>query len=69
MPKKKKKIRQKIDGFSDNLIEVDHGKFSLLIREYSLLAVNVFSSSFKISDFNKNNFLKLNFTLKGEGVG
>ena len=33
--KKKKKMRQKIDVFSDNLIEVDHSKFSLLIREYS----------------------------------
>ena len=33
--KKKKKMGQKIDGFSDNLIEVDHSKFSLLIREYS----------------------------------
>ena len=52
-----KKKPQKIYGFSDNLIEVGNGKFSLLIREYSKLAVNALSSSLKISDAIKNNFL------------
>ena len=27
-----KKMQQKIDGFSDNLIYIGNGKFSLLIR-------------------------------------
>ena len=36
---------QKIYGFLDNLAEFGDGTFSLLIREYSQLAVNVLSSS------------------------
>ena len=39
--KNPKKMPQKIDAFSDNLISDGNGKFSLLIREYSKLAVNV----------------------------
>ena len=54
--KNAKKVQQNIDGFSDNLIKVGNGKFSLLIREYSKLTVNVLSSSLKISDPIKNNF-------------
>ena len=54
--KNAKKLPQNIDGFLDNLISDGNGKFSLLIREYSKLAVNVLSSSLKISDPIKNNF-------------
>ena len=32
---------QKIYGFLDNLIWIGNGNFSLLLREYSQLAVNV----------------------------
>ena len=49
-------MSQKIDGFSDNLIYVGNGKFSLLIREYAKLAVKVWSSSLKLFESNKNNF-------------
>ena len=54
--KNERKMQEKIDGFSDNLISVGNGKFPLLICEYSGLAVNVFSSSLKISYPIKNNF-------------
>ena len=54
--KKKKKKQQKIDSFSDNLIKVGNGKFFLLIREYSKLAVSVLSNSLKISNPIRNNF-------------
>ena len=57
----KKKLRQKFYGFLDNLIWIGHGKFSLLLREYSQSRVNVLSSTLKILDLIKNNFLKLNF--------
>ena len=33
--KTKKQMQQKIYGFLDNLIWIGHGKFSLLLREYS----------------------------------
>ena len=46
---------QKIYCFLDNLAEFGNGTFSLLIREYSELAVNVLSSSPEISDLIKNN--------------
>ena len=48
-------MQQKILGFLDNLAEFGNGTFSLLIREHSQLAVNVLSSSPKISDLFKNN--------------
>ena len=51
---------QKVSGFLDNLIWIGKGKFSLLLREYSQLAVNVLTSSSKISDRIKNNFFWLN---------
>ena len=35
----------KIDGFLDNLIWIGNGKFSLLLREYSQLAVNVLKAN------------------------
>ena len=38
-------MQQKIDGFLDNLIWIGNGKFSLLLREYSLLAVNVLKAN------------------------
>ena len=44
-----------IYSFLDNLAWFGNGKFSLLIREYWQLEVNVFSSSPKISDLIKNN--------------
>ena len=47
---------QEIYGFLDNWAEFGTGKFSLLIRKYSQLAVDVLSSSPKISDLIKNNF-------------
>ena len=46
---------QKIYGFLDNLAEFGNAIFSLLIREYSQLAVNVLSSSPKFSYLIKNN--------------
>ena len=42
--------------FSDNCVWIGSGKFSLLLQEYSQLAVNVLTSSPKISDLTKNNF-------------
>ena len=60
---------QKIYGFSDSLISVGNGKFSLLIREYSYFGVNVLSSSIKISDPIENNFFELYFAQKDEKVG
>ena len=34
-------MQQKVYGFLDNLTWIGNGKFSLLLREYSQLAVNV----------------------------
>ena len=42
--------------FLDNLIWIGNGKFSLLLPEYSYLAVKVLTSSPKISDLIKNSF-------------
>ena len=47
---------QKADGYLDNLIWIGSGKFSLLLQEYSQLAVNVLTSSSKIPDLIKNSF-------------
>ena len=69
MDKKKKKKRQKISGFLDNLICIGNGKFFQLIREYSQLAGNVLSSIRKVSDLIKNNFFKLNLAQNDEKVG
>ena len=55
--KKKEKMRQKVYGLLDDLIFIGKGQFSLLLREYLYLAVNVLTSSPKISDLIKNNFL------------
>ena len=49
-------MHQKIYGFLDNLAEFGNCKFSLLIRKYSQLAVNVLSGTPKILDLIKNNF-------------
>ena len=62
-------MAQKIYGFSDSLIYVGSGKFSLLIREYSQFGVNVLSSSPKISDPIENNFFELNSAQKDEKLG
>ena len=52
-------MEQKIYGFIDNLIWIGNDKFSLLLREYSQLGVNVLKSSPKISDLIKNSFFSL----------
>ena len=54
--KKKEKMEEKVYGFLDNLICIVNGKFSLLQPEYSYLAVNVLTSSPKISDLIQNSF-------------
>ena len=55
-PKNVKKKQEKVYNFFDNLIWIGNGKFSLLLWEYSQLAVNVLTSSPEISDLIKNNF-------------
>ena len=60
---------QNIYGSLDNLIWIGNGKFCLLLREYWQLAVNVLTSSPKISDLNKNNFFSLNLAENDEKVG
>ena len=57
--KKKKKVHQKVYGFSDNFSSIGNGKFSLLLRKYSSLAVNVLTRSPKISDLIKKIFFEL----------
>ena len=42
--------------FLDNLILIANGKFSLLLREYSQLVIDVLASSPKISDLTKKTF-------------
>ena len=41
-------MQERFYGFLHNLAEFGNGKFSLLIREYSELAVNVLSRTPKI---------------------
>ena len=53
---KRKKMAQKIYGFSDSLIYVGNSNFSLLIGEYLYFGVNVLSSGPKISDSIEDNF-------------
>ena len=62
-------MQQKIFGFSDSLIYVGNGKFSLIKRAYAYFGVNVLSSSPKISDPIENNFFELNLAQKDEKVG
>ena len=50
-----KKMQQKIYSFLHHFIWIGNGKSSLLLREYSKLAVHVWTSSPKISDLIKNN--------------
>ena len=57
-------MEQKIYGFIDNLIWIGNDKFSLLLREYSQLGVNVLKSSPKISDLIKNSFFSLSLGQK-----
>ena len=59
---------QKIYRVLDNLICIGNGKFSPLLREYSWLAVNVWSSRPQISDLIKNNFLEFNLAQNDEKV-
>ena len=54
--KKKEKMEEKVYGFLDHLICIVKGKFSLLQPEYTYLAVNVLTSSPKISDLIQNSF-------------
>ena len=51
-----KKNPKKIYDVLDNLIWIGNGKFSLLLPEYSQLAINVLTTSLEISDLIKNNF-------------
>ena len=51
---------QHVFTFLDNCICVGNAKFSLLWGAYSQSAVNVLTSSPKISDLTKNDFFKLN---------
>ena len=53
-------MQNKLYSFLDIFIWNVNGKIYLLLREYSLLAVNVLTSSPKTSDLIKNNFFKLN---------
>ena len=43
--------------FMDNLFWIGNGKFSLLLQEYSQLAVNVLKTSPNLSDLIKNNIM------------
>ena len=43
-----KNISRKIDHFFNNLISIANGKFSILLRIYPKLPVNVLTSSLKI---------------------
>ena len=56
IPKLQKKNPKKIYDVLDNLIWIGNGKFSLLLPEYSQLAINVLTTSLEISDLIKNNF-------------
>ena len=50
------KISENVFSFEDNCIVTGSGKLSALVREYMYLAVNVLTSSPKISDMTKNDF-------------
>ena len=63
------KMLQKVYGFLHNLIWIGDDKFSLLLRKYSYLAVNVLSSSPKTSDLIKNKFFALILDQNDEKVG
>ena len=53
----------------DNSIGIGNDKFSLLLWEYSQLAVDVLTSSPKLSDLIRNNFFLLNWAQNDEKVG
>ena len=55
-------------SFSDNYIWVGSGKLSLLLQEYSQLAVNLLTSSPKISDMSENQFFPLKLAQNDEKV-
>ena len=55
-------------SFSDNYIWVGSGKLSLLLQEYSQLAVNLLTSSPKISDLSENQFFQLKLAQNDEKV-
>ena len=48
------KMQENNFGFSDNCIWSGSGKFSLLLQEYSYLAVSVSTGGPKIPDLSKN---------------
>ena len=62
-------MQKKVYGFLDDLILIGKGHFSLFLRVYLYLAVNMLTSSPKISDLNKNNFFQLNLAQNDEEVG
>ena len=55
-------------SFSDNYIWVGSGKLSLLLQEYSQLAVNLLTSSPKIQDMSENQFFQLKLAQNDEKV-
>ena len=55
-------------SFSDNYIWVGSGKLSLLLQECSQLAVNLLTSSPKISDMSENKFFQLKLAQNDEKV-
>ena len=61
-------MRQKVYRFLDHLLWSGKGKFSLLLREYLQLAVNVLPSSPKISQVIENNFFSINLSQNEENV-
>ena len=56
-------------GFLDSLIWTSDCQFSLLLREYTQLAVNVLISNPEISELVKVNFFKLSLAQNDEKLG
>ena len=61
--------QQNVFGFLVNCVWIGKDKPHLLGQEYSPSAVNVLTSSPKISDLTKNDFCKLNLAENDENVG
>ena len=55
--------------FSDNFIWIGGSDFSLLLRDYMQLAVNVLTSSPKISELTKSAFFQIRLAPNIEEVG
>ena len=59
---------KKVFGFKNKSILIGCGEFFLLWREFLSLAVNVLTSSPKISDLTKREVFKLNLSYNDEKV-